>query len=455
MSLNTITSPASTEGAYQFNALLYQFEDVWPYTAIANDGGNLQLTVGASAVADLAVGEFVWVEPLVGQDLISTPIVAILSKTATQITVDADYNGAYATSGDVRAMKALDFIIQSGLGSSNGQALRQRELSLRPDPNGIYNINPYQEVISRFYYNGPRTGVNTDHSTRYRVFAQSVGTGTYLRAFKSISGNSVPSVIHYSGVRNLLTYIPSGGTELLVGLETESTQELASAGNQEQEIDVFAFDCTTYEFTFSDPFDESFVTFTPEDWVSVQISGVAVTGVTFDFSGQTAGEYTWSIEYDDGATNKLYTFTIHVQNTIACRASCADARRFVWWSRDGGWCSYEFKRAIESEIEGGSAQLKQVDNVVSSVRYERQQEALTLLADVEGETIFDYLRGMLYALNVYEVITLNDATEDFDTYYLSRANGLPKRTQPFLATSNRFSVTLKKGMIEERINEGR
>lgn len=455
MSLTAITTPSSPAGTYDFEALKYQWADQYAYTAIADSGGNLQLTVASGTASEFSAGEFLWVSALVGFDLVDSPIVEILSVGATTITLDTAYNAGYSATGTIRGTKALNFVIQSGFGTS-AQPLRQRILSMRPDPDGVYNLNPYQEVISRFAFREPTLGSSgqDDNSVRYRAYPESAGTGTLLYAFKGDSGSTVASVIRYAGVPNIVSYIPSGGVRVLSNLESDASTELDSAGTIETETDVFAFDCTTYTFTFSAPFDEGFVTFTPQDWVTVNVSGALVQSVVFDFNGQSAGEYTWQIEYDDGANTKVFTFTIYVQNTIDCRPSCG-GRRFFWWSIDGGWCSYEFSLAVENEIVGGGSQLKQVDNVISAVRYEQQQQQLSLIAQYEGETVYDYLRKMLFALNVYEATTFTDVSQVYDVYYLYNANGQRKRSQPYLATSNRFTVDLLRGTIENRINEGR
>lgn len=453
MSISTLTAPSSPAGAYDFAALKYEFVDDWAYTNTASDGGNLQLIVSASAVAAISVGEYVWVESLVDWPNIETPIVEVLSKGATAITVGIAYVAGFPTTGDIRRLEVQEFVVRTGQNNTS-QPYITRTIEMRPDPNGVYAVNPYQSVISRFDFAAPVVGTGADYShwVEYQVYEILTGAGSGKYAFQSIQGDAVASVIRYGDLENIVTYIDSNS--LKTAWESPATQEADSAGTVEAEIDIFGFNCTTYEVTFSDPFDESFVTYDVEAWVSVQVSGLNVTGVTFDFSGQSAGTYTWTLSYDDGANTKVFAFTIYIQGALECRASCG-GRRFFWWSREGGWCSYEFNRSITSVIESGSAQLRQVSNQISAVRYDKQQEVLTLLADYEGEAVFDYLKGMLYALNVYEAITFTQDSQVFDLYYLSQANGIPKRTQPYLATSNRFGVELVKGEIEERINEGR
>lgn len=456
MSLTAITTPSSPAGAYDFEALKYQWADQYAYTAIADSGGNLQLTVASGTASEFSAGEFLWVSALVGFDLVDSPIVEILSVGATTITLDTAYNAGYSSTGTIRGTKALNFVIQSGFGTS-AQPLRQRILSMRPDPDGVYNLNPYQEVISRFAFREPTLGSagQDDNSVRYRAYPQSAGTGTYLFAHKKASsGSTVASVIRYAGAPNIVSYLPTGENRILCNLESATSTSLSATSPVEEEREIYIFDCVDYVFTYDGILAEEFFTFDPEDWVSIQTSGVSVTGFTFNFSGQSAGEYSWSITYDDGLNLVSYIFTIYVQNTIDCRPSCG-GRRFFWWSIDGGWCSYEFSLAVENEIVGGASQLKQVDNVISAVRYEHQQQQLSLIAQYEGETVYDYLRKLLFALNVYEATTFTDVSQVYDVYYLDNANGQRKRSQPYLATSNRFTVDLLRGTIENRINEGR
>lgn len=455
MSLTAITTPSSPAGAFDYSALKYEWADQYVYTAKANSGGSLQLTVSSATALEFTAGDFIWVSALVDYDLIDSPIVDILSVGATTITVNVSFNVAFADSGTIRGTKALNFILQTGF-SVIGNAIKQRVLQLRPDPNGIYAVNPYQEVISRFNYREPVLGDSGkyDHAVRYRVYPQSAGSGTWLYAFKNNTGSSVGSVIRYSNVPNIVSYIPSGGVTIRAALESATATTLAAGTTVEQELTVYFFDCVDYVFSYDSILGEEFFTYDVEPWVSIQASGSVLTGFTFNFSGQPAGEYSWTIAYDDGAKQVLYSFTIYLQNTIDCRPSCG-GRRFFWWGRKGGWSSYEFSLSIINELQGGTAQLKQVGNQVSAVRYERQHEVLTLLAKYEGAAVYDYLREMLFSLNVYEATTFSDVSQFYDLYFKQQASGQPKSTQPFLATSNRFTIDLTRGNIEERINEGR
>lgn len=454
MSLTAITTPSSPAGAYSFNALRYQWADQYAFTNTVNNGGNLQLTVASGTASEFTAGEFIWLSNLVDIDFIDSPVVEILAVGATSITVDTAYSAGYSTTGNLRGTKALNFVIETGY-SQTGSPVKQRILELRPDPSGIYNVNPYQEVISRFAYREPTLGDSGqfDCSVRYRVFPQSAGTGTWLYAFKNDTGNSIGSVIRYSGVPNLVSYV-DGGTTIKTNLESDDSTELETSVSIEDDLVVYGFDCASYAFTFDSILAEEFFVFDPESWVSVQLSNQFLTGFTFNFSGENAGEYSWSITYDDGVKFIRYDFTIFIQNTVDCRASCG-GRRFFWWSREAGWSSYEFNLAISNEIEGGAAQLKQLDNVVSAVRYERQQQLLTLIAKYEGQAVFDYLKQMLYALNVYEATTFTSGSQVYDLFYVPQASGVAKRTQPYLATSNRFEIELLRGSIENRVNEGR
>lgn len=455
MSFTAITTPSSPAGAYDYQALRYQFTDNYAYTAIGNNGGLLQLTVAGATASAVTVGDFLWIESLVNFPNIDSPVVEVTATGATTITVNVAYSASYTATGDLRAMEVAEFTISTG-GNNTNNPERQRDISLRPDPNGVYSINPYQEVISRFIYGAPIIGADARwaYSIGYEVFLTSAGSSSGKVALMTNTGSGPGSVIRYNGVNNIVTYIPSGTNYFLTALESATTGEIESAGTVTEDIEMYIFDCVSYDRTFSVPFDEGFTTFDTEDWLTVNVTGQNVTSVTFDFSGEDAGEFTWSIEFDDGVNVKTFNFTFYLQNTIDCRQSCG-GRRFVWWSRAGAWCQYEFNRTMESEVTGGAAQLKQIDNVISAVRYDKQQDSLVLLADYEGETIFDHLREILYSLNIYEVIELTDIVENFDPYYLSSANGVPKKTQPFLATSNRIQYTVTRGTISERISEGR
>jgi len=453
MSISSVTTPSSPAGAYVHNALLYQWQEDYDYTAIADSGGNLRITVASGTASAFEVGEFIWLSALVDFELIESPVVEITAKGATTLTLNVAYNAGYSSTGTLRGMKSLPFVVQTGFGTTT-QQLRQRVFNLRPDPDGRYSLNPYQEIISRFDFGAPVVGRSGDEAAavQYRAYPQSVGTGTYIYAFKSISGNSVAPVIRYNDLVNIVSYIPTGGTQIKSDLESEATQELTTAGTVEIESEIYGFDCASYEVTFSAPFDEGFTTYTPEAWVTVAVSGQNITGLTFDLTQLAAGEHSWGLEYDDGVNTKTLNFTVFVQEALDCRASCG-GRRFFWWQRGGGWASYEFSLAINESIAGGASQLKQVGNVVSPVKYERQQEAVGLIANYEAQAVFDYLKGMLFALNVFEATTFTRLSQVYDLYYLPNANGVNKQTQPYLATSNRFEIALVRGTIEERINE--
>lgn len=455
MSFSIVSQPSTNSGAYDFAALKYEFKDSFAYTGTANDGGNLQLT-GISSTTGLAVNEFVWVESLVNYPNVATPVVQITAVTATTITVSIVFLGAYPISGEIRALKTANFIIRTGQ-SNTSQPFITHELELRANPNGIYTLNPFESVISRFLFREPVIGSSGDydHSVEYVGYELNTGAGSAKYAFKSNTDTPPRAVIRYSGLNNIITYLESGGTQLKTALESSISNSVESAGSVETDIEVYAFDCVGYLYSFTAPFDEGFTTYTPEDWVTVTVADQLVQSVTFNFEGQQAGEYSWTLSFNDGGgTSKVFNFTIQVQTALVCRPSCG-GRRFVWWSVDGAWCSYEFNRTTNDEFIGGQAQLREVSNVRSVVRYDDQQNLLNLIADYEGEEVFDYLRGMLFALNVYEVIELTDSTQTFDLFYLPDANGVPKNTQPFIATSNRFAVELVKGEIQERINESR
>ena len=453
MTLSLLTSPSANSAAYEYESMLYEWIDFYTYSAISDNGGLLRLTLTAPAIADMSVGDSLWISSLVGFDLIDNPIAEITELSGVQATVNVAYSASYTSSGTVRLMISQQFVIQTGFTGNTDQPLRQRFLDLRPDPNGLYRVNPYQEVISRFKFRKPTISPIYDNTTKLRVYPIVMGTGTFVNAYKTIQ-YSIPSQIRYEGLSNLVNYYDVN--VLKTAFETARATELAGSSPIELEIEIYLFDCVDYVFTYDTLLAEEFFTFDSETWVTIQTSGLALTGFTFNFNGQSSGTYTWSIVYDDGASIISYSFTIYVQNAIACRPSCG-GRRFFWWSRLGGWRSYEFNRAIVTEVVGGQSQLKQVSNQVSAVRYDRQQQAIQLLADYEGQDVLDYLRDMLYSLNVYEVITLDsvEGTLDFATWYLNQANGATKRTQPYLVTSNRFTIDLIKGEIEERINEGR
>jgi len=455
MAFTAITTPSSLEGAYEYQALRYQYADQYAYTAIASDGGNLQLTVGASAVAAMTVGEFLWVSGLVNWPNLGIAIFEIESLGATTVTVSLVYSASYPSTGNVRRMETQDFIVRTGQ-SNTDQPYITRTIAMRPDPSGVYSVNPYQEVISRFIFTAPVIGANSQYAygANYQVYPLSDGAGTDKYALKSNAGTSPGPIIRYNGVVNIVTYLEAGGVTLKTALESDTSAELVSSGDQNQDIEIYVFDCLDYVRTFSVPMDEGFLTYADEDWLTPTFVGQDLTQVTFNFDGEAAGEFTWTLTYDDGADLRIFNFTFQLQNTLDCRASCG-GRRFMWWQLSGGWAQYEFNNTLTTDMIGGAGQFRQVSNQISAVRYDRQQNAITLLANYEGEAIYDHLRDMLKALNLFEVIELSDSVENFDLHYLENARGVPKKSNPFIATSNRFSVEVVRGTIEERINEGR
>ena len=441
-----VTDP-TTGAAYEEDALLYEIANQYAIGSIADDGGNLQVELGTTGTSEAVAAGVVYLSILDGLDNTETSVVSVLSSTSTEITVDFTYSGSIPSSGNARIVEARDFTIKTGYTGIAAQPFKSASINMRPDLNGLYRINAKRSAVSRFdFTSDPNDNTVYSHNTTVSVYPDSVGSKTAITAYKHVTGTTPAATIAYTGCRQLVSQIVSN--KYVIGLE--STAEIDAA--VDTTVDILGYTGKTYTVDFETNIADADTTITPSsgDFFTLvtEDSGQTITGVIFNTT--EADRVSLEFAFDDGGGTPI-SYVFEFTSILALsNKTCCGGEMFLYWHPNGGWVYYEFNRIAITNNSGGLPTFTQNSNVVRSVAYSRQQDVLSLIADVEGETVFDYLNQIFFTMQVYSVTGTT-----YTRYNITSAQKARKRTRPFIATSNRFGITLEKAEILTRINEGK
>jgi len=441
-----VTDPA-TGPAYKEDQLLYAIANQYAIGSIADNGGKLQVDVGITGAADAETAGVVYLSILEGLDNSDTSVVSVLSRTQTEVTVDFNYSASIPSSGNMRIVEPRDFTIKTGYTGISAQPIKTASINMRPDLQGLYRINAKSSAVSRFdFTSDPDDNTVYAHNTLVSVYPDSVGSKTPVTAYKHVAGTLPAATIAYTGCRQLVSRI---ALDKYV-IELESTE--TTAANENSVIDILGYTGKNYTIIFETSIADVFTTITPASGAFFTLitadSGQTITGVIFN--SLVSGIFSLKLSFDIGQ-DPVITYTFVFSSTLALSNKvCCGGDMFLFWHPNGGWVYYEFNRVAVIDNSGGAPTFTQSNNVVRSVYYSSQQEVLNLIADVEGETIFDYLNTIFFTMQVFSVTGTT-----YTRYNITSAQKSTKRIRPFLATSNRFGITLEKAEILTRINEGK
>ena len=441
-----ITEPSSTTPAYQEDALLYEIANQFAIGSIANDGGNLQVELGTTGTAEAVAAGVVYLSILDGLDNTDTSVVSVLSSTSTKITVNYAHSGSIPSSGNARIIEARDFTIKTGYTGEAAQPFKSAGINMRPDLNGIYRINAKRSAVGRFdFTSDPDDNSLYSHNTSVSVYPDSVGSRTPINTLKQVAGTTPAATIAYTGCRQLVSRVVS--SKYVVELESTASTDVAINTT----VNVLGYTGKTYTVNFATNIADADTTITPSSGSFFTLittnGGQTITGVIFNTNVES--RVSLELAFNDGGSAITYTFVFTAILALSNKICCG-GDMFLYWHPNGGWVYYEFNRLAITDTSGGAPTFTQNSNVVRSVAYSKQQEVLNLIADVEGETVFDYLNRMFFTMQVFSVTGTT-----YTRYNITSAQIATKRTRPFLATSNRFGVTLEKAEILTRINEGK
>ena len=441
-----ITDPA-TGPAYKEDQLLYSIANQYAIGSIADNGGKLQVDVGATGAAEADTAGVVYLSILEGLDNSDTSVVSVLSVTSTEVTVDFNYSASIPSSGNMRIVEPRDFTIKTGYTGITAQPIKTASINMRPDLQGIYRINAKSSAVSRFdFTSDPDDNTVYAHNTLVSVYPDSVGSKTPVTAYKHVAGTLEAATIAYQGCRQLVSRIVVNKYEIVL----ESAETTDAAVNSD--IDILGYTGKNYTIIFQTSIADEFTTITPSSGAFFTLitedSGQTITGVIFN--SLVSSRFNLEFSFDNGQ-DPVITYTFVITSILALSNKvCCGGDMLLFWHPNGGWVYYEFNRVAVIDNSGGSPTFTKNNNVVRPVSYSNQQEVLNLIADVEGETIFDYLNTIFFTMQVYSVTGTT-----YTRYNITSAQKASKRTRPFIATSNRFRITLEKAEILTRINEGK
>jgi hypothetical protein len=443
-----ITEPSANEAAYEKDALLYEIANQYAIGSVANNGGLLQVDIGATGAAEASDAGFVYLSILDNQDNIETSVAVVTATTGGGlVTVNVPYSASYPTSGNVRIVSDVAFSIETGYTGETAQPIKTYGLNLRADLNGLYRITANQAAIGRFnFLSDPDINAGFANNTKVSVYPNTVGSKTPVNAFKHTEGTTPQLTIAYKGCRQLISSIVSG--KYVVALESVFTQTI----NQDAVLAMTGYEGKSYTINFQTSITDADTTITPTpagSWYSLitQDSGQTITGVVI--TPEAAGDYQLEFVFDDGGSAFDYTITLTATASLSVR-TCCNGRLFLFWHPKGGWVYYEFNLQSVTSVNGGSPTFTQSDDLIRSINYSNQQEVVSLIAPPESETIFDYLNQIFLTMQIFEVVSTT-----YTQYNLTNGQSNDKNLKPFLSTSNRFSIDLIKSKILTRINEGK
>jgi len=444
-----ITEPDANVAIYEEDSLLYEIANQYAIGAVANNGGLLQVDIGATGASEADDAGFIYLSILDGQDNINTSVAAVTATTGGGlVTVNVPYSASYPTSGNVRIVSSVDFTIETGYTGETGQPLKSYNLNLRADQNGLFRINAFRAALGRLnFLSNPTANTGFEHNTKVSVYPDSVGSKTPVNGFKHIEGVTPQPTIAYQGCRQLVSRIVSGKYD--IELESVLTQTI----NENTSLDLLTLQGKSYTINFQTAIDDAdtiIIASPAGTWYSLitEDSGQTITGVVI--TPDTATDYELIFTFDNGIDPAItYTINFTAIATLDVR-NCCGGRLFLFWNPKGGWCYYEFNLQNVESTTGGAPTFTQDSNFIRSVNYSNQQREITLIAPPETEAVFDYLNQMFFTMQIFEVV---DTT--YTPYSLTDGQANSKRLRPFLATSNRFSIDLIKQEILTRINEGK
>jgi len=457
MAIAFVTQPSGTQPAYEKDALLYEWKEAFDITGSTNDSGDLQLTVGASAVAELSVGDFIYVSPLEGEDFVDTAVQEVKSLGATTVTLDFAFQ-SIPSGGEIRLMQAKQFVIDTGLANNTDQPLRRSYLGLiTPDPHGLYRLDAFKAVISRFRFNiGPESKVNdVSHYTKVRAYETFQTPPSYISALKQNEGTTPALPIIYEGRRNIIS--DSEGDKYATYFE--SAFEI-DADPIAQDYRYYANKTVTINFNTSiaevnttiSPALPSYATLITSN------SGQTIDGFTLDLTQVDASETTGleiTFTEDDGFNPVVeYAFTFYFYDFLDSRPICGDkSLRLYWWSPQGGWVSYSFELLKEYSLNENNEILAENDGNREVVAYENQRQAITLYAPPESETVLNYLNTMFESTEQWVQINPNLSGTNFERYFIAGESRRLKGVDQYRPNQNRFQITIIKSAENRPINQ--
>lgn len=448
MSIAVSQTPTSPAPAYKFGELIYQYKDAYTVTAFADASGFLQLTVGATAVSNIDIGEVVFVSNLTELNDQPTGFVSVTAKGATTITTDAVYDASY-TLGEVRLLDEQEFQIDTG-NSTTVQPDRSTTLQVKPNKEGIYEIGCRQSVISRFGFGAPVEGELYTAVVSYRAYPTAISAPAKVVALKQAEGVAETPGIGYTNIAGVLSVYLSASYETLVeGLTVNSMVEGALENNRytfyQGKSATFSYEVPGYasaDVTVDIPFPAG---------LSFIIDGAVNRGVALDGDLISVGSGTYTITYDNGVDPvETYKLSVIVREALAIREACEDQQLVVWWSQ--GWKMFSFNLLSTLE-QSTKARTVKNGNEMFAPSYEDTFQALTLTAGFESETILDYLNTLITSTEIFLATVVSGEITAYERAYVDGGNSRLKSFRPFRPSGNRFSVTLNKSTEIATVNE--
>lgn len=455
MAISVVSSPAALVPAYEKDALLYRWKEAFAVTASANNGGDLQLTVGASATAEISVNDYVYVSGLANQDNVETPILRVKTVGATTITLDFSFQSV--SSGEIRLMRERTFICETGYSGQSEQPIRESlNVDITPNPDGIYELDVFKAVVSRFTFSEPNESNGFAHNVQHRAYQEGIGTKpAFKTGLKQNTGIDIQvNTINYIGLQGIITDLTA--IDLYQTYLEDPQGEFVSPGRLEKfyltgQVINLKFNTHIADiYTTVTPSLPAYITFTSSN------SGQTLTGLKIDLTGITADTtFDTIIEENDGLNPPVtYVCSFSFFAALESRTPCVSKSLMLcWWAPGAGWKQYSFELLKEYELTDNKAQLVQSSGERFVANYEDQYEAITLYAKPEREAILDYLNSMFQSTEIFIVNYAGTKIDSFDRVYLEGGNKRLKGINQYRPNQNRFQVTIYKSAEIRAINQ--
>lgn len=445
MALTNLISPSGTAPAYEKDALLYRWIEAFSVNGSSDDGGDLELDVGSTAVAEIDNGDYVYVEALDGADNVETPVLLVKSQTSTTITLDFPFQSI--TTGTIRLMRELEFQIQTGYSGNTDQPLRTSlTVQITPDPKGFYELDVSKAVVTRFNFGPPDTSSNVAHNTQHRVIEPGGSPSGFKTALKQNEGSDIQEpTINYLGRQNIITELDASKYETFYSdpLEESFNPGAYSRSYLSGGVVIYTLNQTLQDgltTTGPSPFPAGVSLITSD-------GGQTIEGLRVDLSIYSGGGV--ELVEDDFGTITIYEFTFNISPSLETREACEEGTMIAWWAPGGGWKQYQFNLLEEYELQDNTARVVQQNGERYVAAYEDQYKALSLNSPPEGLTVLRYLNTLFQSTEVFRVnYDSNGDIESYDRLYLEGGDRGLESIYPYRPNSNRFQIT---AIISEEI----
>lgn len=447
--------------AYRVEGLEWSWKYTEPITAIADDGGNLQITV--ADVSDISVGDYVYIDILeASTNYDVTPFVEVLEIDTLDITLDVDYDASYSSTGELRIIKQQEMTVLTGYNVPEIPELYATK-KVRGDRKGYYTVDVKSDVITRFVFGSPLESITnpdgadiSDKADTMRVqFYPDGETATNVRAIK-LSGDMTDSTkrIFYNGIENIWTYFD----DLYIGYNNQifpTSYDIDDGGVDDIALPSGLNISVTFEYA---------VEFGSQTVSGLPANMVLVTNVDGDYTGvegyiEDSGTFTISGNGAGGLAPPTVSYEINFTTLdIEVRNEYCENKSFVisWWDyENGGWKQYAFNQAREYSVKAKVTPTSNSEGEYYVETYDRAEQAVNLIADFEDEETIDYLNRMTLSTQIYKAnFNIDGEIESYERMYVSKPQGRQKSILPFLSVENQFTVDLTYSREILTCNEG-